>query len=313
MIRVEAQLSVSRFAELIGVPRRTYHYRLGKWRAGDLEKGPWPAPVVDRIEPTVAKYAESWEAWGHRKIWAIARADGWDVGSQSSVKRAMARRDLLQPLAYQTERRQLARDRREAFVDPPLRRNRVWQFDFSEFETSAEGTWQLGGTVDYWAKTALGCRISATKTASDMIAALEAAIGHAEALIGGPLPDDCVDPATGETNPLIVVTDNGAAMRSVAVAAWFQKRPWLKHVRTRHKAPQTNGVIERWFESLKYERLYRHDIDGADDLASHVETFLHGYNRIRPHENINWQRPHDRYLTTPEPSNPTTPETEQES
>lgn len=266
-----------------------------------------------RIEPTVAKYAESWEAWGHRKIWAIARADGHDVGSQSSVKRAMARRDLLQPLAYQTERRQLARDRREAFVDPPLRRNRVWQFDFSEFETLAEGTWQLGGTVDYWAKTALGCRISATKTASDMIAALEAAIGHAEALIGGPLPDDCVDPATGETNPLIVVTDNGAAMRSVAVAAWFQKRPWLKHVRTRHKAPQTNGVIERWFESLKYERLYRHDIDGADDLASHVETFLHGYNRIRPHENINWQRPHDRYLTTPEPSNPTTPETEQES
>src|SRR5690606_6735534 len=46
-----------------------------------------------------------------------------------------------QPLAYQTERRQLARDRREAFVDPPTRRNRVWQFDFSEFETSAEGTW----------------------------------------------------------------------------------------------------------------------------------------------------------------------------
>ena len=55
MIRVEAQLSVSRFAELIGVPRRTYHYRLGKWRAGDLEKGPWPAPVVDRIEAAGAK------------------------------------------------------------------------------------------------------------------------------------------------------------------------------------------------------------------------------------------------------------------
>src|SRR5690606_29372581 len=45
MIRVEAQLSVSRFAELIGVPRRTYHYRLARWRAGDLEKGAWQAPV----------------------------------------------------------------------------------------------------------------------------------------------------------------------------------------------------------------------------------------------------------------------------
>src|SRR5690554_6670771 len=105
MIRVEAQLSVSRFAELIGVPRRTYHYRLAKWRAGEPAKGPWPAPTVDRIEPLVAKYAGDWDAWGHRKIWAIMRVDGHDVGSQSSVRRAMARRGLLQPVRYQAERR----------------------------------------------------------------------------------------------------------------------------------------------------------------------------------------------------------------
>ena len=64
MIRQEAQLTVSRFAELIGVPRRTYHYRLAKHRAGEPVKGPWPAPVVDRIEPTVAKDAADWDAWG---------------------------------------------------------------------------------------------------------------------------------------------------------------------------------------------------------------------------------------------------------
>ena len=50
MIRTDAQLSVSRFAELIGTSRRTYHYRLARFRAGDPPKGPWPAPVVDRIE-----------------------------------------------------------------------------------------------------------------------------------------------------------------------------------------------------------------------------------------------------------------------
>lgn len=84
MICIEAQLTISRFCELIGIPRRTYHYRLAKWRAGSPQKGPWPAPVVDRIVPTVAKYVAEWEAWGHRKIWAVARADGHDVGSQSS-------------------------------------------------------------------------------------------------------------------------------------------------------------------------------------------------------------------------------------
>ena len=45
MIRQEAELTVSRFAELIGVPRRTYHYRLAKLRAGDPVKGPLTALV----------------------------------------------------------------------------------------------------------------------------------------------------------------------------------------------------------------------------------------------------------------------------
>ena len=60
----------------------------------------------------------------------------------------MARRDLLQPVRYQAERRQLARARREAFAAPIERRNRVWQADFSEFETTTEGTWRFGGVAD---------------------------------------------------------------------------------------------------------------------------------------------------------------------
>ena len=103
MIRTEAGCSISRFAELVGVPRRTYHARLARLRGGEVSKGPWPASVVDRIEATVAKYAAEWPAWGHRKIAAIAAADGCDVGSPASVKRAMARRDLLQPVRYQAE------------------------------------------------------------------------------------------------------------------------------------------------------------------------------------------------------------------
>jgi hypothetical protein len=47
-------------------------HRLTQHRAGDPAKGPWPAPVADRIEPVVAKYAGDWDAWGHRKIWALA-------------------------------------------------------------------------------------------------------------------------------------------------------------------------------------------------------------------------------------------------
>ena len=68
MIRTDAQVSVSRFARLIGVSRRTYGYRLARRRRGYRDNGPWPAPVVDRIESEVAKLAEQYPAWGHRRV-----------------------------------------------------------------------------------------------------------------------------------------------------------------------------------------------------------------------------------------------------
>ena len=245
MVRVAAALSVSRFAELIGVPRRTCAYRLAAHRAGDPVKGPWPAPVVDRIEPVVAKHLQEWPAWGHRKIAAIARIDGHDIGSVSSLKRAMARRDLGQRVRCQPERRQLAKARRAVFVEPVERRNRVWQMDFSEFETAAGGTWRLGGVVDYFSKLALACPLTATGAAADLTAALDAAAERAEALLGHALSDDCCEGRTGDPVPLTAVTDNGSPMRSTTVARWFAARPNFAHVRTRHRSPHTNGVVER--------------------------------------------------------------------
>ncbi len=215
MIRTDAQLSVSRFAELIDVSRRTYTYRLTKHRRGDSAKGRWPAPVVDRIEPVVAKYA-------------------------------------------------------------------------------------------------LACPITATSAAPDLIAVFEAAIATAETLLGVPLIEDCIDPVTGELCPVVIVTDNGPAMKSIAVAKWFKNRPEVTHVRTRHRSPHTNGVIERWFQSLKHERLYRHDIATVIDLADHVNDFIDEHNTIHPNETLDWQRPLDAYLKDPT-LKPAPPKTEQES
>ena len=122
MICSDAAMSVSGFAELVGVPRRTYHARLARLRARADAKGPWPAPMVGRIEPDAAKHAAEWPAWDYRKIASIA--------ASPAVTRVMARRGLLQPVRYQAERRQLAAARREAFVDAPVHRSRVWQADF---------------------------------------------------------------------------------------------------------------------------------------------------------------------------------------
>lgn len=298
MIRCDEHVSISRFASLIGVPRRTYTRRRSRHLAGDPPRGPWPAPVVDVIEPSVAKLAEEFPAWGHRKIWALHNLDHPDeVVSQSSVRRAMARRGLLQPVGYQRERRELAKARRAVFVEPPTHRNAVWQLDFSEFETTRDGKWQIAGCTDYFAKIEFPRWISTTQMRHDAIESLRIAIDAVEDTLGHSLLHDITDPDTGEIHPVAVVTDNGPAYRSGAFARFIASRPELTHVRTRHRSPGTNGVRERGFGTLKYEQLYRHDITDGIELARHVEAQRQIFNTRRPHEAIDWRFPHDAYLS----------------
>jgi putative transposase len=232
-------------------------------------KGPWPAPVVDSVEAMAAKYAEAWPAWGHRKIGALMRADGHLV-STSTVERASRRRGLLLPRGFRADRKSWAVLRRRVFHDRPRQRNRVWQTDFSEFETSSGAIWRICAVIDYATKYCLAATITPTARGQDAaLACLTNAVRRAERLLG--LDDlradrgelDLLDETTGELlrtvpAPIAVISDNGPCFRGATFAEAFTgDDPLLRHVRTRVKSPQTNGVIERFFGTLKYEHLFR--------------------------------------------------------
>ena len=296
MIRQAAGLSVERFRTLAGIPESTWYRQRARALAGRPAKGPWPRPVSDRVVAVVHHYAVKYPAWGHRKIWALTVADGHQV-SMRTVHRILDERGLIHSRRYQAERRELAKARKAAFHDPPTRRNRVWQTDFSELETLAGGTWQLGGVVDYVTKFCLTCPVTATKTWREAVGALEAARERAAEVLGRPLIADLVDRGTGELEPIRVVTDNGPCYKARAFQSYIRSRPEFEHVRTRHRSPETNGVIERWYQSVKYEHLYLQDIDDGPALAEHVLDYQRLYNHERPHEAIDWALPADRYAT----------------
>ncbi len=299
LIRVEGGLPVRRFLARLGIPASTWY----AWRAAHLHGRPsrrWPARVVDALEPAAAETAHRYAAWGHRKIWAMLRADGVRV-SASSVQRALRRRALLQPRRYPAERSQLAAARRATFVDPPTRRNRVWQADFTEFETTRGGTWRILVVVDYATKTCLAAAVTGTIAARDAIESLDLALAEAERLLGRDLRADCTDPASGELRPLVIVTDNGPAFKSIDFVRFIAAHPELRHVRTRHHAPETNGVVERWNQSLKYEHLYRIEICDVLQLQAEVDAFRELYNQWRPHEALGFDAPLSHYLAEPSP------------
>jgi len=208
---------------------------------------------------------------------------------------------LTLPVDYVRERRDLAGARREAFVELPTRRNRVWQMDFFELETSGGGTWRSGDVIDYATKLVFAGPVSATQTHRDAIASVQASLDRASELLGGPLLDDLTDPATGEITPVFLVTDNGPCFKAVAFARFIDARPELRHIRTRRRSPQTNGVIERYHGAITIEALWGDlPVDGVE-MTRMVDDFRQLYNHVRPHETLAGDRPIERYLAEPSP------------
>jgi len=57
-------------------------------------------------------------------------------------------------------------------------------------------------------------------------------------------------PGAGEVERLRVITDNGGAFKSDAFRRFINGQPHLEHIRTRHYAPETNGLAEHFNRSL---------------------------------------------------------------
>ena len=108
------------------------------------------------------------------------------------------------------------------------------------------------------------------------------------------------------------MTDNGGCFKSGRFARFIGEHPELIHIRTRAKSPGQNGVRERAFQSLKYEHLYRTEIDDGHQLGLEVEAYRQLFNTVRPHQTLAGRRPLDVHLQacqTPPTPKLTEPET----
>ena len=60
-----------------------------------------------------------------------------------------------------------------------------------------------------------------------------------------------------------------------------------------------NGVVERFYRTLTYERLYRLEIRDAIELDEQVEAHRRTYDEIRPHESLGQVTPMSVHLADP--------------
>ncbi|MFF3574866.1 integrase core domain-containing protein [Nocardia jiangxiensis] len=161
--------------------------------------------------------------------------------------------------------------------------------------------------IDYATKYCLAITVTPTARGADALACLRLAVTEAERILG---VDDLradrglaevIGPA-GEVlgmapAPIAVVSDNGPCFRGEVLETVFAgPDPLLRHVRTRVRSHQTNGVIERWFGTLKYEHLFRGVIADGDALDMEVHRFRVIYNTIRPHQALDDRVPSSAFI-----------------
>ena len=90
-----------------------------------------------------------------------------------------------------------------------------------------------------------------------------------------------------------LMTDNGPAYRSLALAALLQQQG-IEHLFTRPYRPQTNGKVERYQRTLRDEWGYGKAYASESARRNALTAWLHIYNHHRPHTAIGGKPPISR-------------------
>jgi len=283
--RVEEGLKVEPAVRLLGMSRSSYYRQV----RGMTDYQPKPRERVsiqhrEALRQVALKRPEA----GHRKVRAYAVA--WQHitaqqpgTSRMSCYRVLKNEGLIQPGRPGTVLREI-RDRRRQMLEIPKGFNEVLQGDFTDYETEDGETYHIGGVTEYLSRFNLVSKVLDTETAFDLIDVTETALREIR--------------SAGQTLPkqIVMVTDNGPAMKSRRYRNFIKKTELLIHVRGQKYHPQTIGREERFHGSLKLEWLYRYLPKNRQELVERVAAYRRFYNLERLHESLDYRTPASVYL-----------------
>jgi putative transposase len=226
-------------------------------------RGPRPAVSDEDLLAAIrADLARSpWQGEGHRKVWARLRVvDGIRV-ARKRVLRLMRAHALLSPHRAHP-RPEVVHDRHIVTAAPNL----MWATDATQVVTVRDGKVWLFGVVEHWNAEVLGWNVV---KCGNRYAAAEA-VGMAVRNVFGHLSADA---ARG----LALRHDHGSNF----MADHFQKQIRFWGATPSYAfigEPETNGVIERLFRTLKEQIVHGRIYQTIDEVRDAVRSFVARYN-----------------------------------
>lgn len=282
-VRRQSGASIRWVCHTLGINRTTYYRRV-------LDR---TTPKTDgvntvMVNPTLRELAETNPALGYRRVWAKARAAGYNK-SISTAYRELKRGGLLVPRPSYAALKEAFLARREYLVKP-AGPNQLFQADFTSVNIPGYPPQPLLLVMDYYSRYLLVLRLCSDMTADSFIGGLEDALEEAMKLTT--LPSERVITLVARPRP--AVTDNGPAMTARRTARYLEMSPYF-HVRGRSHHPQTTGMVERLIRTIKEEEIYLHDYRDPADAQAHLDLFRQDYDRVRPHQALKYRVPYEVY------------------
>lgn len=251
----------------LGVPRSAFY------RHQPDAQSPAGVPVEDELLTRIKALIEQHPTYGYRRIWARLRFGDGRIINRKKVYRLMRVHGWM---VYQRPTSPKPRVQRKKSV--ATQANERWAVDATHIDCGADGWGHLVAVIDCYDRELIGWEFALRGRAKEAERALEMAC---LARFGTLRPRGAVP---------ILRSDNGLIFQSRRFrdACRFYRVP--QEFITPY-TPEQNGVIERWFRSLKEECVWQHHFRSFAEARQVIRQWITWYNAERPHQALGYRSP----------------------
>lgn len=234
-----------------------------------------PHSLLEEERQAIINYALNHPDIRHRKLAKKMMDDNVAYVSASSVYRVLKAAGFIPEQEYHSERKADGKIK----VDKP---NKMWHTDITYIPVKDSHAYLIC-ILDGYSRKIVHGELSQTMTAEDMKRVLSRAMFKADMF---ELP--------AEKRP-VLVSDNGTQLVAKSFSSFLKE--WdITHIRTAVRHPETNGKIEVFHKTIKYENVYvKEQYQSFYEAKEDIEQFIEYYNSERLHQGIDFVTPDQKY------------------
>lgn len=231
-----------------------------------------PVHIASDLAARIADLIRTYPTFGYRRLWAMLRRDGLRI-NRKAVYRILKIQGW-----FVNQRITTARPRAQGRRSRTEVSDRRWAMDVTHIPCGRDGWAHLAAVIDCHDREVIGFEFARRGRAREAERALEEACLRRFGTLRprGPMP--------------VLRSENGLIFQSRRFRAACRDYRLEQEFITPY-TPEQNGLIERFFRSLKEECVWQHNFTDFAQARHAVTRWIDWYNRHRPHQSLQYLSP----------------------